>query len=83
MKRLKRLYWYLTEKLFLFIRRKTNIPICHGADGPCFRKGKRRRQNTAYCDDELNWVFFCDKCQEMNEEYWAERWSDYYSMLGI
>ena len=41
------------------------------------RPGEWRRQNTQYTDDRLNWVFLCDDCQEENEEYWAERWSDY------
>ena len=38
------------------------IPLCHGAEGPCFRFGKRRRQNTAYADDKLNWTFLCEDC---------------------
>ena len=39
--------------------------------------GQWRRQNTQYYIDRSNWVFLCDDCQEENEEYWAERWSDY------
>jgi hypothetical protein len=41
----------------------------------------RRRQNTAYVDDERNWKVLCDKCQEDNDEYWNEMWKDYYDML--
>ena len=45
------------------------------------RVGQWRRQNTQYYDDRENWVFLCDECQEKNEAYWSERWSDYYAGL--
>ena len=57
------------------LRKKLNIPTCDGAEGPCHRLGKRRRQNTAYTDDELNFVYLCDKCFELNEAYWEKMWS--------
>ena len=59
----------------------TRLPICHGCWGPCFHRGRKRRQNTAYADDRCNWVFMCDKCGEENDERWQERWDDYYSGL--
>jgi len=67
---LKTLYRWLKEN---------KIPLCQGMHGPCFRLGKRRRQHTFYVEDELNWVFMCDDCFEENEEYWNERWNEYYS----
>jgi len=54
-------------------------PFCHGAEGPCFHKGKKRRQNTAYVNDTMNWVFYCDNCAAINDERWQERWDEYYS----
>ena len=39
----------------------------------------RRRQNTAYADDELNFAVLCDECQKETHEYWQERWEEYYS----
>jgi hypothetical protein len=39
----------------------------------------RQRQNTAYVDDEYNWVTLCPECMKENREYWDERWADYYS----
>ena len=45
------------------------------------RAGQWRRQNTQYYDDRENWVFLCDECQEENEAYSSERWSDYYAGL--
>ena len=42
---------------------------------------KRRRQNTAYEKEEMNWVVLCDECHEENEAYWQERWDDYYGGL--
>lgn len=38
----------------------------------------RRRQNTAYVNDESNWVELCDECFKECEEYWAGMWADYY-----
>ena len=40
------------------------------------RVGQWRRQNTQYYDDRENWVFLCDDCNEINEEYWAEMWRE-------
>jgi hypothetical protein len=59
--------------------RKLNVTdggFCCGADGPCFRIGTRRRQNTAYCDDERNWIIACPECFEAIEERWRDLWSD-------
>jgi len=57
------------------------FPFCHGADGPCFHKGKRRHQYTAYVNDEMNWVFLCNECAHINDERWQERWDEYYAGL--
>lgn len=37
----------------------------------------RRRQNTAYSKDELNFAVLCPACHVENAEYWAERWIEY------
>ena len=42
---------------------------------------RRRRQNTAYVEDERNFVILCDDCNETNEAYWKEQWEDFYSMV--
>jgi hypothetical protein len=48
----------------------------------CKKEGaKKRRQNTAYLKDELNWAVLCDKCQEEANEYWQERWNEYYNSV--
>lgn len=39
----------------------------------------RRRQNTAYVDDELNWAVLCSLCQVEVDEYWKEQWDEYYA----
>lgn len=41
----------------------------------------RRRTNTKYKDDNSNWLISCRPCFEKAEEYWAERWADYYNGL--
>ncbi len=53
---------------------------CHGFEGPCESKNAtRRRQNTAYVDDERNWATLCDECAMANAAYWKGMWDDYYS----
>ena len=38
----------------------------------------RRRQNTAYNDDSMNWNTLCEDCQKNVDEYWADMWDEYY-----
>ena len=48
----------------------------------CEKEGndvKRRRQNTQYVDDESNFATLCDDCQSDADEYWSERWAEYYA----
>ncbi len=40
-----------------------------------------RRMNTAYTNDYDNSMTSCDACYEEQEEYWKERWEDYYRGL--
>jgi len=50
----------------------------------CKKEGadvKRRRQRTAYADDDRNWATLCDECQEEADKMWQERWDEYYSMV--
>ena len=45
----------------------------------CKKEGaEKRRQNTAYVDDKLNFATLCDDCQEEANKYWAEQWAEYY-----
>lgn len=39
----------------------------------------RRRQHTAYNEDELNFRTYCEECQKVANEYWDERWQEYWS----
>jgi len=44
---------------------------------------ERRRRNTAYADDEMNFITTCLKCFETDCEYWKYRWDEYYgNMMG-
>ena len=67
--------------LHKWIRSHTALPLCDGLYGPCFCKGHRRAQNTAYVDEKRNWVFLCDTCMEANDEYWKEMWREYYGSV--
>jgi len=40
---------------------------------------RRRRLNTAYVDEERNYMYSCRECYEEAYEYYAERWADYYA----
>lgn len=61
------------------LRGETGIQ-CHGVDGPCpSLNARRQRQNTAYVDDEHNWIVMCPECAEANAEYWEDMWRDYYA----
>ena len=51
------------------VLQKLHLPVCQGVCGPCFRFGKKQRQNTAYADDSLNWVRMCNKCAEENNAH--------------
>ena len=64
-----------------WIRSHTALPLCDGLYGPCFCRGHRRVQNTAYVDEKKNWVFLCDTCMEANDEYWNEMWREYYGSV--
>jgi hypothetical protein len=39
----------------------------------------KERQNTSYEDDERNWAILCEKHHEENDQYWAERWREYWA----
>ncbi len=57
---------------------------CEGWCGPCENKNAtRQRQNTCYHDDNMNWVTLCPECMKSCDEYWEERWKEYYSMIQI
>ena len=40
---------------------------------------KRRRLNTAYADEKLNYVVCCEAQYREIFDYYEERWRDYYS----
>lgn len=66
----------VTMHIFLV---RQNYPTCEGFCGPCFSIGYRQRQNTAYCDDSMNWIKMCDRCAIENDLHWQEMWNEYYS----
>ena len=39
----------------------------------------KNRQRTAYVDDSKNFATLCPTCQVEEDEYWDERWAEYYS----
>ena len=49
-------------------------PCCHA-----FSRVDRRRLNTAYVDDERNYLESCRDCFEAEVEHYADLWADYYS----
>lgn len=39
----------------------------------------KRATRTAYVDPESNWEISCIDCFEEHDEYWRERWDEYYA----
>jgi hypothetical protein len=40
---------------------------------------EKRRLNTAYCDEEQNWITSCQECYDDLYAMYEEQWKDYYS----
>lgn len=55
----------------------TNLTVC-----PCCEQlmpdVRKRRKNTAYVNDESNWLICCGACFQDMLEYYAELWDTYY-----
>ena len=50
-------------------------PCC----GDCSGTVERRRRNTAYVDDECNFLNSCQECKDLDDEQFAELWAEYYA----
>lgn len=59
-------------------QRRTLKPCEHCG---CKTRNGHRRQNTKFHDDSRNYLRLCDFCWDLNEEYWADMWSEYWSMV--
>ena len=44
-----------------------------------WERPKKRRLNTNFVNDESNWMVSCEDCFQLEREYYAERWADYYT----
>jgi len=54
--------------------------ICEGFYGDCERTDAIEfRMNTRYADEERNYRVLCPVCQQHSEEYWADKWAEYYA----
>jgi len=45
----------------------------------CTLPGSLRRQMTQYHHEPSNWATLCVEHQAEADEYWKERWADYYA----
>lgn len=45
----------------------------------CNKVGEWRRQRTHYVNDIDNWCCYCEEHHARNDEYWDERWKEYWS----
>jgi predicted oxidoreductase len=55
---------------------------CHGICPCCLQVVatiETRRMNTRYEDENSNWITSCLECFLESEDYWKERWDEYYS----
>ena len=67
--------YFFVSKIHSFLYKHAGT--CTGVEGICFNIGYKQRQNTAYVDDQCNWVHLCDDCAKVNDEYWSEMWDEY------
>ncbi len=77
---MNRLYWMILVYLHRFLT-WCRLPVCEGFQGPCFKLGERKRQNTQYHDSKLNWTTQCPVCFKAEWDAWQERWDEYYSSI--
>lgn len=54
------------------------IKVCPQCKKQCHTV-KRRKRNTAFNDDENNYIEVCFECWQEDCQYWDERWNDYWS----
>lgn len=52
-----------------------SCPICGGRRNDVIRE----RRNTAYVDDELNFIFACGRCRDEDDKHWEEQWAEYHA----
>lgn len=55
-------------------REEQECPCC-GKVAPC----RRYHRGTAYCEDDLNYDFGCEECENEDREFWKELWDEYYA----
>jgi len=75
-----KVYWFLNN----FILRTILGKLLVKKYGYCPQHGwgmkvERYRMNTAYVEHEMNYANGCELCQKETNEYWDERWKEYYS----
>jgi hypothetical protein len=48
---------------------------------PCCGEGEtaKRRRNTSYANDALNWLVSCERCWKEDCEHYQELWDIYYA----
>ena len=60
--------------------RQTGDLPCKGWEGPCKNTNAvRYHMNTVYVINDNNYKNLCPECQEACDEYWDERWKEYYA----
>jgi hypothetical protein len=70
-----------TERLAHLQRElETSVEQCTCC-GKMSRTIQKRRRNTAYYHDALNYTEVCISCFIEEEIYWAEQWAEYYGGL--
>ncbi len=69
---------YGARRIHLVLQFHTPLVWC-----PMCEKKKRdvmrRRQNTSYFNEALNWVVCCNECFDEIEQHWADLWAEYYA----
>lgn len=63
----------------LGVEESGHCPICE-RDNLCIMS---RRLNTAYHDEQDNWLRSCEDCYNERVEHYKDLWSEYYNSQGV
>jgi hypothetical protein len=77
--RAMRLRWWVSDRV-----RSIPLPVLLWLNiCPCCLRHSitvgRRSTRTAYYDESMNWETSCIDCYEEHDDYWLERWQEYYA----
>lgn len=78
-KRLDKINENLSDSISIKLKEPEHSGICPGECQSFKTTIKMRRMNTAYVDEDLNYIECCNECFEEVQAHWKDMWDEYYS----